>query len=99
MDFAWKDGVTFDSTSQCVQMKSDSEYALEPSTCSGEAYYICMKNLCGSGFQWYDMKSCAKVMDNTATKADALKACKELSPAANLAMPSSSSEQKIFGVF
>ena len=98
IDYAWKDGVDFNS-GQCVKLKGDSEYALEPSICSDEAHYICAKDLCGGGFQWYDMKSCAKVMDSTSSKQDALAACKGLNPGATLLMPKTKHDQNVMEDF
>ena len=72
MDYAWKDGVSFGDP--CVQMKLENEYALEPTDCSGPAKFICMKTVCPDGFQWYDMKTCAKTMDSAASKDDAIAA-------------------------
>ena len=98
IDYAWKDGVDF-SSGECVKLKGDSEYALEPSICSDEAPYICVKDLCGGGFLWYDMKSCAKVMDSTLSKQDALATCKELTPGATLLMPKTKHDQNVMEDF
>ena len=92
IDNAWKNGASFGQS--CVQMKAGSMYALEPSDCSGEAKYICTKDVCPSGFSWYDKKSCAKVMDATKSKEEALTECKAANPAATLMMPKSASQQK-----
>ena len=93
MDYAWKDGVSFGDP--CVQMKQENEYALEPTDCTGPAKFICMKTVCPDGFQWYDMKTCAKTMDSAASKDDAIASCKSLNPGATLAIPKSTHEQKI----
>ena len=66
MDLAWKTGASFGDP--CVQMKSDANFALEPTDCSGPAKYICMKSVCPDGFQWYDMRTCVKTMDTPASK-------------------------------
>ena len=97
IDTAWKSGATFGSG--CVQMKADSTYALEPTECSGEAKYICVKETCPPGFSWYDKKSCAKVMDSTMGKEAALAECKTANPAATLMMPKSASEQRYMTQF
>ena len=97
MDDAWKTGASFGSP--CTQMKPDSLYALEPAECSGEAKYICTKDVCPEGFAWYDKKSCAKVMDSTMSKSDALTQCKTDNPAATLLMPKSASEQRSMAQF
>ena len=97
MDTAWKNGAAFGPG--CVQMKADSMYALDPTDCSGEAKYICMKDTCPEGFSWYDKKSCAKVMDSTLAKEAALAECKTANPAATLMMPKSASEQRYMTQF
>ena len=54
-----------------------------------------MKPVCPDGFQWYDMKTCAKSMDSAASKADALTSCKGFNPGATLLMPKTENDQKV----
>ena len=62
---------------------------------SGPARFICMKPVCPDGFQWYDMKTCAKSMDSAASKADALTSCKGFNPGATLLMPKTENDQQV----
>ena len=91
MEFGWKLNPVF--APGCVQMKPANEYKLEPTSCSGEANYVCMKPVCPKGFQWYDKESCALVVNTQLGKDDALAKCKELQPSATMIMPQSKHEQ------
>lgn len=97
MDYAWKSGASFGPA--CVQMKAENQYALEPVDCSGEAKFLCIKTLCPSGFLMYDMKTCAKVMTNTASKDDAIAACQALNPGAKMLAPKTKYEQFVMENF
>lgn len=97
MDWIWKTGASYGPS--CVLMKFNNQYALEPSDCTEEANYICVKSICPPGFTMYDKKFCAKVMDSTANKDDATTACKNLNPGANLLMPKTHHDQLLMSNF
>lgn len=97
MDFAWKTGASFGDS--CVIMKSSNQYSLEPAACTEEANYVCIKSICPAGFIMYDKKFCAKVMDSTATKDDAVSACRDLNPGANLFIPTTHYDQVLMKNF
>ena len=93
LDYAWNDGVTFDK--QCVQMNFENDFALEPADCSLEAKYVCVKSVCPQGFEWYDSKSCVKLMDTTASKSNAMSSCTKIHPRASLLAPKSANDQML----
>ena len=94
MNYSWKIGTTYDK--RCVQMKPDNNCVLEPADCSVQAKYICMKSVCPDGFHWYDMKTCVKIMESTASKSDAIASCKDVHPAASLISLKSAHDQMTF---
>ena len=90
---SWSNGANFGA--DCVQMKPSDDFKLTPTGCdAGEAKSICMKNACPIGFTWLNMKKCVKIMDSSASKEDALSACKVVHPRATLLTPKSHLEQK-----
>ena len=85
MDYAWKTAAPYGQ--DCVRMAADSNYQLEPVGCSGTARFVCVKPACPAGFEWYDKKSCAKVVDTPESKDSALEECKKIHPRAKMLTP------------
>ncbi len=99
MDFAWTSSASFGGPNECAQMKSANNYLLEPAPCTGEANFVCIKTVCPTGMMMLSTKQCAQVMDSTKTKAEALTECQNINPAATLATPKTSFDQKLLEQF
>ena len=76
-------------------MNFENDFALEPADCSLEAKYVCVKSVCPQGFEWYDSKSCVKLMDTTASKSNAMSSCRNIHPRASLLTPKSANDQMV----